>query len=69
MGSVSGGEVRLMRGEVNRHGMRGWPRKERRGEGSLLISPCSRNARPPKALVGRAQGETKQTTLPEEKTG
>ena len=26
---------------------------------------CSRNARPRKALVGRAQWETKQATLPE----
>ena len=54
MGSESRREVRMMRGEVNRHGMRGWPRKEGRGmEPDDLL--CSRNARPEKALVGRAQ--------------
>jgi hypothetical protein len=31
MGSESGGEARLMRGELNRQGMRGWTRKK--GEG------------------------------------
>ena len=36
-------------------------RKEGMDADDLL---CSRNARPPKALIGRAQWETKQATLP-----
>ena len=52
-----------MRGELNHHGMRGGPRKK--GEGGWPVDLlCSRNARPQKALVRRAQWETKQATLP-----
>ncbi len=52
-----------MRGDLNRHEMRGWTRK--RGEGGWPVDLlCSRNARPKKALVRRAQWETKQATLP-----
>jgi hypothetical protein len=40
----------------------------RDGEGGLFGLLCSRNARPRKVLVGRAQWETKQATLPEETT-
>ena len=37
----------------------------RKGEGGWPVDLlCSRNARPRKALVGRAQWEIKQTTLP-----
>jgi len=32
-----------MRGEVNRHGMRGWPRKK--GEGSLVVLLLAERAR------------------------
>ena len=52
-----------MRGDPNRQGMRGGTRK--RGMGGWPVNLlCSRNARPRKALVGRAQGEIKQITLP-----
>ena len=37
---------------------------EQRAGGWPVDLLCSRNARPEKALVGRAQGEPKQTTLP-----
>jgi hypothetical protein len=48
-----------MRGELNRQGMRGWTRKKRREmEPDDLL--CSRNARPQKALVGRAQWKINQ---------
>jgi hypothetical protein len=45
-------------GMAPQKGRGGWP----------VDLPCSRNARPKKALVERAQWETKQATLPEEKT-
>ena len=39
--------MRSMRGELNRHGVRGWPRKK--GEGGWPVDLlCSRDARPPK---------------------
>jgi hypothetical protein len=48
-----------MRGDPNRHGMRGGTRKKGEGmEADDLL--CSRNARPPKALVGRAQWKINQ---------
>ena len=52
-----------MRGDLNRHGMRGGTRKKRGGGGSVGLL-CSRNAHAQKVLVGRAQWETKQTPLP-----
>ena len=52
-----------MRGRLNRQRMRGWPLKSGRGGGPVGLL-CSRNARPQKALVGRAQWETKQVPLP-----
>jgi hypothetical protein len=56
-----------MRGELNRQGMRGGTRKKRWGGGPVGLL-CSRNAHAQKVLVGRAQWETKQVTLPEEIT-
>ena len=50
-----------MRGDEFRQGMRGGTRKKG-GEGGLLGLLCSRNARPKKGLVRRAQWETKQAT-------
>src|SRR5437870_3868513 len=37
---------------------------QRKMEGGLISLLCSRNARPRKGLVGRAQWETDQATLP-----
>jgi hypothetical protein len=48
-----------MRGDLNHHGMRGWPRKKEGGmEPDDLL--CSCNARPQKALVGHAQWKINQ---------
>ena len=48
-----------MRGDPNRQGMRGGTRKKGEGmEPDDLL--CSRNARPQKALVGRAQWKINQ---------
>ena len=57
------GERRARCGEI-RTGMGCGEGPAKNGEGGLFGLPCSRNARPQKALVGRAQWETKQATLP-----
>ncbi len=47
-----------MRGDLNRHGMRGWPRKK--GEGAAWSSSCSRNAHDKNVLVRRAHSRINQ---------
>ena len=52
-----------MRGELNRHGMRGGTRKK--GEGAAWSSSCSRNAHDENVLVRRAHLRIDQAALRE----